>query len=166
MGSFRLTGGTPNTAHSWQPGILNPNLSWSHYRSLLRIGRQAARDFYEIEAVSYAWSVRELSRQIGSLLFDRLAKSRDKKGLMRLAVHGQEVAQPIDVPNDVIRRRFTAGMRNFEQRYRDAKSKSRDEPPSECSAATYGRYFHSREDAKTRKKPCFDLLFRVLRGFA
>jgi predicted nuclease of restriction endonuclease-like (RecB) superfamily len=87
---------------SWQPGILNPNLSWSHYRSLLRIDRQAARDFYEIEAVNYGWTVRELSRQISSLLFDRLAKSRDKKGLMRLAVHGQEVAQPIDVLKDPV----------------------------------------------------------------
>ena len=79
-------------AAPWQPGILNPNLSWSHYRSLLRIGRQAARDFYEIEAVSHAWSVRELSRQIGSLLFDRLAKSRGQKGTMALAGHGREVA--------------------------------------------------------------------------
>ena len=87
---------------SWQPGILNPNLSWSHYRSLLHVGRQSARDFYEIEAVNHAWSVRELSRQIGSLLFDRLAKSRDKKGLMRLAVHGQEVVQPIDALKDPV----------------------------------------------------------------
>jgi predicted nuclease of restriction endonuclease-like (RecB) superfamily len=87
---------------SWQPGILNPNLSWSHYRSLLHVGRQSARDFYEIEAVNHAWSVRELSRQIGSLLFDRLAKSRDKKGLMRLAVHGHEVVQPIDALKDPV----------------------------------------------------------------
>ena len=86
----------------WQPGILNQNLSWSHYRSLLRVDRQAARDFYEIEAVNYGWTVRELSRQIDSLLFDRLAKSRDKKGLMRLAVHGQEIAQPIDVLKDPV----------------------------------------------------------------
>ncbi len=97
----RKSGGA-DAADLWQPGILNPNLSWSHYRSLLRVGRQVARDFYEIEAVNHAWSVRELSRQIGSLLFDRLAKSRDKKGLMRLAVHGQEVAQPIDILKDPV----------------------------------------------------------------
>jgi predicted nuclease of restriction endonuclease-like (RecB) superfamily len=90
----------PGVAGSWQPGTLNPNLSWSHYRSLLRIDRQAARDFYEIEAANHGWTVRELSRQIGSLLFDRLAKSRDKQGLMRLAVHGQEVARPLDVLKD------------------------------------------------------------------
>lgn len=44
----------------------------------------------------------ELSRQIGSLLFDRLAKSRDKKGLMKLALKGHEVAQPIDVLKDPV----------------------------------------------------------------
>ena len=80
--------------------MLNPNLSWSHYRSLLRVTRPNARAFYEIEAINNAWSVRELSRQISSLLFDRLAKSRDKKELMRLALQGQEVARSIDVLKD------------------------------------------------------------------
>ncbi|MDP2794031.1 MAG: DUF1016 N-terminal domain-containing protein [Sulfurisoma sp.] len=84
----------------WQPGTLHPHLSWTHYRTLLRVGRTEARDFYEIEAIRNAWSGRELERQINSLLFDRLAKSRDKKGLMRLATKGQEIAQPIDVLKD------------------------------------------------------------------
>ena len=68
----------------------------------MRVSRSEARDFYEIEAIRNAWSARELERQINSLLFDRLAKSRDKKGLMRLAVHGQEVAQPIDALKDPV----------------------------------------------------------------
>jgi len=85
---------------SWQPGQLSPNLSWTHYRRLLRIDRPEARSFYEIEAIRNSWSARELERQINSLLFDRLAKSKDKKGFMRLAVHGQEVSQPIDVLKD------------------------------------------------------------------
>jgi predicted nuclease of restriction endonuclease-like (RecB) superfamily len=85
-----------------QPGTLHPNLSWSHYRSLLRVGRQAARDFYEIEAIKNAWSVRELSRQVASLLFDRLAKSKDKVGLMQLATQGQELMRPIDVVKDPV----------------------------------------------------------------
>lgn len=89
-------------AESWQPGQLNPNLSWTHYRTLLRVSRLEARAFYEIEAAQNNWSAREMERQIGSLLFDRLAKSRDKKGLMRLAVHGHEVAQPIDVLKDPV----------------------------------------------------------------
>ncbi len=87
---------------AWKPGMLHSSLSWSHYRSLLRVTRTDARAFYEIEAINNAWSVRELSRQIGSLLFDRLAKSRDKNGLMRLALKGQEVARPIDVLKDPV----------------------------------------------------------------
>lgn len=94
--------GEPDSAGPWQSGVLNPNLSWSHYRSLLRIDRRPARDFYEIEAANSGWTVRELSRQIGSLLFDRLAKSRDKSGLMRLAVQGHEIARPIDVLKDPV----------------------------------------------------------------
>lgn len=84
----------------WAPGLLHPSLSWSHYRQLLRVGRNEARAFYEIEAIRNAWSVRELSRQTASLLYDRLAKSKDKKGLMRLATHGQEVMQPLDALKD------------------------------------------------------------------
>ncbi len=83
-----------------RPGRLHSDLSWSHYRCLLRVGRQAARDFYEIEAIKHGWSVRELSRQTASLLFDRLAKSRDKAGLLRLARRGQEVSRPIDALRD------------------------------------------------------------------
>jgi hypothetical protein len=81
----------------WQPGRLHPSLSWSHYRSLLRISRPVARAFYEIEAINNAWSVRELSRQISSLLFDRLAKSRDKKGLMRLATRGRSASRSMAI---------------------------------------------------------------------
>lgn len=85
---------------AWQPGLLNSSLSWTHYRTLLKVGRAEARAFYEIEAVENNWSVRELDRQISSLLFDRLAKSRNKKNLMRLAQKGQEVQKPIDVLKD------------------------------------------------------------------
>lgn len=83
-----------------RPGRLHPDLSWSHYRCLLRVGHEGARDFYEIEAVKQGWSVRELSRQAGSLLFERLAKSRDKAGVLRLASRGHEVTKPLDVLRD------------------------------------------------------------------
>ena len=92
----------PVSSSGWQPGTLHSALSWSHYRTLLRVSRKEARKFYEIEAIRNAWSVRELSRQITSLLFDRLAKSKDKKGLMRLATRGQEVMRPIDVLKDPV----------------------------------------------------------------
>jgi predicted nuclease of restriction endonuclease-like (RecB) superfamily len=91
-----------SAAADWTPGVLHANLSWSHYRNLLRVGRGQARAFYEIEAIRNAWSVRELSRQTASLLYDRLAKSKDQKGLMRLAVKGHEVVQPIDALKDPV----------------------------------------------------------------
>ncbi|KAF0241961.1 MAG: hypothetical protein FD180_4180 [Planctomycetota bacterium] len=62
--------------------------------------RDEARAFYEVEAVKNAWSARELERQIASLLFERLALSTDKKGLMRLATRGQVVQEPADVFKD------------------------------------------------------------------
>ena len=90
------------TQKAWQPGRLNPNLSWTHYRTLLRVESSDARSFYEIEALENHWSARELEQQINSLLFERLAKSRDKKGLMKLATKGQQVTSPLDVFKDPV----------------------------------------------------------------
>jgi len=87
---------------NWKPGMLHPNLSWTHYRTLLRVDKAAARAFYEIEAIKNNWAARELERQINSLLYERLALSRDKKGLMRLAVKGHEVQKPADVFKDPV----------------------------------------------------------------
>ncbi len=86
----------------WQPGQLHPNLSWTHYRTLLRVEKPEARSFYEIESINNNWAARELERQINSLLYERLALSKDKKGLMRLAKKGQEVLQPADVFKDPV----------------------------------------------------------------
>jgi predicted nuclease of restriction endonuclease-like (RecB) superfamily len=87
---------------SWQPGQLHSNLSWTHYRRLLRVSRSEARAFYEIEAIKNNWSARELERQINSLLYERLALSKDKKGLLRLATRGQEIQKPVDIFKDPV----------------------------------------------------------------
>jgi len=84
----------------WQLGRLNPNLSWAHYRVLMRIDSSDARTFYEVETLKNGWSARELERQFASLLFERLAKTRDKRGVMRLAKNGQEIVKPADVFKD------------------------------------------------------------------
>ncbi|MFC1679825.1 PDDEXK nuclease domain-containing protein, partial [Elusimicrobiota bacterium] len=89
-------------AGSWRPGRLHPNLSWTHYRRLLRVDKVDVRAFYEIEAIKNDWSARELERQINSLLHERLALSRDKKGLMRLALKGQEARKPADIFKDPV----------------------------------------------------------------
>jgi predicted nuclease of restriction endonuclease-like (RecB) superfamily len=87
---------------SWTPGELHSNLSWTHYRTLLRVGDLQARAFYEIEVIKNNWTARELERQINSLLFVRLAKSKDKAGLMKLATKGQEIATTADVFKDPV----------------------------------------------------------------
>lgn len=84
----------------WKPGMLHPSLSWMHYRALLKVDRQDARDFYEIEAIRNGWSGRALERQIDSLLFFRLAKSRDKNGMLALANEGIRVERPVDAIRD------------------------------------------------------------------
>lgn len=76
------------------------NLSWTHYRMLMRENREKVRSFYEIEASKNNWSTPELERQMSSLLFERLAKSRDKKGLLELGRKGQIIRKPEDVLKD------------------------------------------------------------------
>ena len=59
-------------------------LSWSHYRLLMRVEDPAARGYYIGEAISQNWSVRALGRQIDSLYFERLlAKPRPGCGCNR-----------------------------------------------------------------------------------
>jgi len=76
------------------------SLTWTHYRVLLKVENESARSFYEIEAAKNRWSSRQLERQIDSLLFERLSKSRDKEGVLRLADAGQIIEKPIDAIKD------------------------------------------------------------------
>ena len=75
-------------------------LSWSHYADLLTISDDLARSFYEKQTVNENWSLREMKRQIGSALFQRLALSKDKKGVLELAEKGQEVSAVKDAIKD------------------------------------------------------------------
>ena len=75
-------------------------LSWSHYRTLTKVRNFAERNFYEIEAEKQNWSVPHLERQIDSLLFARLLKSRDKNGLLELTTRGQVINEPTDELKD------------------------------------------------------------------
>jgi len=75
-------------------------LSWSHYCELITIKDDLARSFYEIESIRNNWSVRELKRQINSLLFERLALSKDKDKVTQLAQEGQVIERPEDVIKD------------------------------------------------------------------
>lgn len=81
-------------------GRLSPALSWTHYRLLTKIDSPHARTFYEVEATRNGWSSRKLERQIASLLFERLARSRDRAGVLALATKGQEVQTPEEAIKD------------------------------------------------------------------
>ncbi len=77
-----------------------PILSWSHYCELLKTEEPLARSFYEKEASQNNWSVRELKRQINSMLFERLALSKDTRTVMRMAKKGQIIEKPEDAIKD------------------------------------------------------------------
>lgn len=72
-------------------------LSWTHIVSLLSVEDDLARSFYEKECIANRWSTREIERQINSMLFERLALSKDKKGVLELAHKGQLVRKAEDV---------------------------------------------------------------------
>lgn len=61
--------------------IIRPELSWTHYRSLMRVEDDKAREFYLDEAVKSAWSTRQLDRQINTMFYQRLLSSRDKESV-------------------------------------------------------------------------------------
>ncbi len=79
---------------------LRTELSWTHYRLLMRVESEQARQFYLDECVKSVWSTRQLERQINSFFYERLLSSRDKKE--EVAAEIQTLA-PARTPEDVIR---------------------------------------------------------------
>ena len=76
---------------------LRDQLSWTHYRLLLKVKTDEARSFYEAESVNSSWSSRELERQIDSMLFDRLKLSKDKDAVLQLSSKGQIIEEAKDL---------------------------------------------------------------------
>jgi len=108
----------PNTA------VKHPifSLSWSHYLILMRIDNPDERSFYEIECIKQNWSVRQLQRQVASSLYERLALSRDKHEVMRLAQEGQTIEKPMDILKNPLTLEFL-GLRE-EAAYTESKLES------------------------------------------
>jgi predicted nuclease of restriction endonuclease-like (RecB) superfamily len=73
------------------------SLSWSHYVFLIGVKNAEERRFYEIETAAQNWPVRELKRQFNSGFYERLAASRNKVEIKKLAQHGQQISGPKDV---------------------------------------------------------------------
>ncbi len=82
-------------------------LSWSHYLELLKCDDPMEMQFYKKECINQGWKVRELKRQIKSSLFQRLALSTDKEGLLALANEGHQVQKAADIIRDPFVLEFT-----------------------------------------------------------
>jgi len=91
------------------PGLL----SWTHITLLLSIEDNTARAFYERESAVNHWSTRELERRINSMLFERIALSKDKKGVRKLALKGQYIDKPEDIIKDPYVLEFLGIPENF-----------------------------------------------------
>jgi predicted nuclease of restriction endonuclease-like (RecB) superfamily len=76
---------------------LSHRLSWSHYIQILKADNELEINFYTKQCERENWSVRELKRQMNSMLFHRLALSKDKKGVLAIAEKGAEIQKPEDI---------------------------------------------------------------------
>ncbi len=75
-------------------------LSWSHYFEILKSSSDLELQFYYNTCIKEKWNVRELKRQMRSSLFERLALSTDKKGVVELATKGHQIQKPQDIIRD------------------------------------------------------------------
>ena len=75
-------------------------LTWSHYVELLNISDDLARNFYQKQTLLEGWSVRELKRQKKTALFQRLALSKEKEGIIELSNRGHQIKTPDDLSKD------------------------------------------------------------------
>lgn len=82
----------------WQDGAYHEQLlrrlSWSQFVALIRLEDPLKRAFYELECLKSRWSVRELERQIDSLLYERVGLSKDKEAVLALAQRGRLTETP------------------------------------------------------------------------
>jgi predicted nuclease of restriction endonuclease-like (RecB) superfamily len=93
-------------------------LSWSHYIHLLSVEKPEAREFYEVESLRCAWTVRQLDRQIGTKFYERTLLSRNKAAMLR---KGEEPA-PGDVltPEEEIKDPFVLEFLDLKDEYSES----------------------------------------------
>ena len=114
-------------------------LSWSHYLELLKCDDELEMQFYMTQAVQENWSVRGLKRQISSGLFQRLALSTDKEGVLALAQQGYQVAKPSDLIHDPFVLEF-AGL-PVQKRYKESELEAALKKHMETFLLELGRGF-------------------------
>ena len=75
---------------------LRSELTWTHYRALLRVENEDARRWYMEESIRSGWSSRQLERQISTLYYDRLLASREK---LPVETEAKELMEPLAAEN-------------------------------------------------------------------
>ena len=81
-------------------GTVSHLLTWSHFYEILKKDDPMEISFYVKQCEIEGWSVRELKRQMQSMLFHRLALSKDKEQVLKLSHEGQQVQKPEDILRD------------------------------------------------------------------
>jgi len=95
----------------FEPGHFTPNISWTHYRTLLKASFPEARSFYEIETLRHSWSARELGRQISYTIYDRERRAPDDNPTLGLIL-------ATDKNDSMVRYTLAEGQQNiFTSRY-------------------------------------------------
>lgn len=79
---------------------LSTELTWTHYRLLLKVENENARNYYINECINNNWSTRQLERQINSFYYERILSSKDKKRVIKAAQKENITIQPEDVIKD------------------------------------------------------------------
>jgi predicted nuclease of restriction endonuclease-like (RecB) superfamily len=90
---------------------LSHKLTWSHYFEILKADNDLEIRFYTKESEKEKWIVRELKRQMKSMLFHRIALSKDKEAVLKLSEKGSEIQNPLDIIKDPYVFEFL-GLRN------------------------------------------------------
>jgi len=101
---------------------LSEQLSWSHYVEIIKSDSELEIGFYIKQCEKENWSVRELKRQMKSMLFHRLALSKDKEGILELSLNGIEIQQA----EDIIKDPYVLEFLNIPQDYRYFESELED----------------------------------------
>jgi predicted nuclease of restriction endonuclease-like (RecB) superfamily len=76
------------------------DLSWTHYRLLLKVENKVARDWYMTEAATEGWSTRSLERQINSFYYERLLSSQNQEPVRSQAAENSSQLSPQDIFKD------------------------------------------------------------------
>jgi hypothetical protein len=116
------------------------NLPWSHYVRMLSVRNPEARRFYEQEALSGGWTIKQLDRQIGSQFYERTALSRNKTAMLRKGL----TMTPTDVvtPDEELKDPYVLEFLNLKDEYSEIELEapsSRSSRPSWSSSEETSR---------------------------